>query len=467
MISVEIPPAELPALQLGRGTCAVILGPLVRPNMVRCLGFALAGVIAGLGCNATRALDLRDAAAGADVASSPPAASADAATPPPVASPDATSPPPVASPDAAPAPPAAAPDAGSTPEGRVPYRATAIALGDLHACALLEDGNVKCWGGNDYGQLGLGDTMRRNGPVLGAALPTVDLGTGRKAVAIAAGHYTTCASLDDGSFRCWGLRALTGGTGSHGDTPGSMGDALPGLDLGPGRTMRQAAIGYIQAFGLLDDGSVKAWQSDRPVEIRSASAAPKVVALTPAFSGSIAALFADGSLALLAAAAQPVYTQEIANLQMGAAVRAIGGNDVTMCIALVAGGLRCATQRPVTFAAQTSFTAVTYADLSRIACGLRDDGGVICDSTGVNRGGSWWVDSMPPTSEPGSLVALGQPAKAIAAGQDDVCAVLADGTVKCWSDAPSPGYGLSGNVSSPAELRAGPWLPVDLGTRPE
>jgi hypothetical protein len=152
---------------------------------------------------------------------------------------------------------------------------------------------------------------------------------------------------------------------------------------------------------------------------------------------------------------------------MGSAVRAIGGNDVTMCIALVAGGLRCATQPPFTFAAQTSLTAVTYADLSRIACGLRDDGNVICDSTRVDRGGSWWADSMPPTSEPGSRVALSQPATAIVAGQDDVCALLVDGTVKCWSDAPSPGYGLSGIVHSPSELSAGPWLPVDLGTRPE
>ena len=43
---------------------------------------------------------------------------------------------------------------------------TAITLGDFHACALLADGTVRCWGYNAYGQLGNGDTtdsMRAGG----------------------------------------------------------------------------------------------------------------------------------------------------------------------------------------------------------------------------------------------------------------------------------------------------------------
>jgi hypothetical protein len=53
--------------------------------------------------------------------------------------------------------------------------------------------------------------------------------------------------------------------------------------------------------------------------------------------------------------------------------------------------------------------------------GLRDDGTVICARGSM----SWWVD-MAPASEPGLLVvALGQPAKAIAGGALDMCALLA------------------------------------------
>ncbi len=40
-----------------------------------------------------------------------------------------------------------------------------IAANSLHTCALLADGDVKCWGRNDYGQLGDGTTITRRAPV--------------------------------------------------------------------------------------------------------------------------------------------------------------------------------------------------------------------------------------------------------------------------------------------------------------
>ena len=81
-----------------------------------------------------------------------------------------------------------------------------IACGTNHTCALLANGSVKCWGQNDYGQLGLGDMDNRGDEPeeMGAFLPTVDLGTGRTAIALAAGGYKTCAILDDASVKCWG-----------------------------------------------------------------------------------------------------------------------------------------------------------------------------------------------------------------------------------------------------------------------
>ena len=32
--------------------------------------------------------------------------------------------------------------------------------GDHHACALLDDGQVRCWGRNDSGQVGTGSSAR-------------------------------------------------------------------------------------------------------------------------------------------------------------------------------------------------------------------------------------------------------------------------------------------------------------------
>ena len=55
-------------------------------------------------------------------------------------------------------------------------------------------------------QLGLGDkTSRGNSSSdMGENLALVDLGTGRTATRIGCGHQNACAVLDDGSLKCWG-----------------------------------------------------------------------------------------------------------------------------------------------------------------------------------------------------------------------------------------------------------------------
>ena len=38
------------------------------------------------------------------------------------------------------------------------YNVKQLVAGGRHTCVLFENGRVKCWGGNNYGQLGLGHT---------------------------------------------------------------------------------------------------------------------------------------------------------------------------------------------------------------------------------------------------------------------------------------------------------------------
>jgi len=143
--------------------------------------------------------------------------------------------------------------------------ATAISAGAYHTCVLLDDGSVKCWGYNGAGQLGLGDLdWRGDGPgEMGDALPTVNLGTGKTAAAIAAGASHTCVLLNDGSVKCWGYNDYgqlgLGNQNERGDGPGEMGDALPTVNLGTGKTATAIAAGYAHTCALLNDGSVKCW----------------------------------------------------------------------------------------------------------------------------------------------------------------------------------------------------------------
>ena len=85
--------------------------------------------------------------------------------------------------------------------------ARAIAAG-WHTCAILQNWDVKCWGKNLYGQLGLGDNADRgdsgrDGRRAAQGRP----GPGRTAKFIAAGHHT-CARLDDNTLKCWGGTAM-------------------------------------------------------------------------------------------------------------------------------------------------------------------------------------------------------------------------------------------------------------------
>jgi alpha-tubulin suppressor-like RCC1 family protein len=80
---------------------------------------------------------------------------------------------------------------------------TQLAVGHQHACALLPDATIWCWGRNDHGQLGNGATGDSRTPVKAAL---------EGASAIAAGRRHTCA-IKEGTLHCWG----DGSTGQLGD----------------------------------------------------------------------------------------------------------------------------------------------------------------------------------------------------------------------------------------------------------
>ena len=140
-----------------------------------------------------------------------------------------------------------------------------LSAGDGYSCALLNDGNVKCWGYNLLGQLGLGDMNNRGDAPgeMGAALPAINLGTGKIAKAIAVGIHSTCALLNDDHVKCWGAggdgQLGQGDANDRGDGPGEMGDALPAIDLGAGKTIKSFAMGRDHSCAILNDDSLKCW----------------------------------------------------------------------------------------------------------------------------------------------------------------------------------------------------------------
>jgi alpha-tubulin suppressor-like RCC1 family protein len=109
-----------------------------------------------------------------------------------------------------------------------------VTLGGYHTCVVLnEDNTLRCFGKNDYGQLGIentnfiGDGLNEMNTFLNAA----NLGTNRYATMLSSGETFTCTVLDDGNLKCFGKgeggQLGLGDKVNRGGSSGSMGDFLP------------------------------------------------------------------------------------------------------------------------------------------------------------------------------------------------------------------------------------------------
>jgi hypothetical protein len=127
---------------------------------------------------------------------------------------------------------------------------TAIAAGGVHTCALTDGGGVKCWGDNEYGQLGDGTTENRMTPVEVSGLSSA-------VTAIAAGYYHSCALTTGGGVKCWGdnYRGQLGdGTTEYRTTP---------VDVsGLASRVSAIAVGEYHTCALTANGRAKCWGSD-------------------------------------------------------------------------------------------------------------------------------------------------------------------------------------------------------------
>lgn len=126
-----------------------------------------------------------------------------------------------------------------------------VSLGRDHTCAIV-GGALYCWGGNENGQLGLGDTAPRDQPTL-VSLPEM-------ATRIDTHSVHTCALLASGAIACFGANG-------QGQVGSGTGDVLtPALVPGVGDAV-DVATGSGFTCALRRDGTVWCWGSDALGEI--------------------------------------------------------------------------------------------------------------------------------------------------------------------------------------------------------
>jgi len=354
-----------------------------------------------------------------------------------------------------------------------------LALGNAVTCVRSSLGSVKCWGYNGTGQLGLGDTANRGGTTntVPSKLPAIDLGAGRKAIAISARGSSVCALLDNADLKCWGNNYWgqlgTGDADARGDDPDEMGDALKPIPLGSGLTAIGLSAGESHTCALLAGGGVKCWGSKEygqlgqdnkqnapsPKELPSIQFARPAVAVSASNflfngkggenGGSTCALLDDGS-ARCWGSTDGVTHAASADLDSSYGI-GDAPSEMSALATLTFGG------SPAKSILAGTVSAVVLSDGSLRLWG-----------TGAQLGqpalGSAQIGMSPASLAGLSAVQTGgKKVKSFAIGLDHACAVFDGGVLKCWGNGSEGQLGLGSTLATttaPSEISA-----VGLGGR--
>ena len=308
-------------------------------------------------------------------------------------------------------------------------RAIRIAAGGQHTCALLEGGDVRCWGRGTEGRLGLGDEENVGDDELPTDRAIVDLG--EPALQIAAGGAHTCALLEGGRIRCWGTNQ--NGELGNADTE-SIGDDEPprlGLDVDLGGEATSVVLGGANGCATLSSGHARCWgildfRFVEPDGVRSPAE--------------------EGDLPL------PGQVEQIS----------LGGSS--SCALIEGGALRCWGEQSSGELGYPGMSMVDVEDATDVpvggpvvrvrtsehhTCALLTKGNVRCWG-GVPGYPQFWPEQAEMTPEELGDVDVGGIVADLAVGVVHTCAPLNDGPVRCW------GYGAG--VENPDGSPSAGWL---------
>ncbi len=311
---------------------------------------------------------------------------------------------------------------------------TAVGAGARHACARLTSGVVVCWGANDKGQLGEGSAAFS--PV---AVPVPGIDPVAE-LAVSPDDFT-CVRHDDGGVSCWGhgarkplrIAGIAGATAlAAGDRAGacavlvdttvrcwtmdnigkSAEDPAPGL-----RDVVQIATASDHTCALRKSGAVSCWGENCAGQLgdgtRAAQRAP--VAVVDLARALAVAVSPARSCALLPSQTLACWGAAGWSCDPAIADRCIPDSRASACGYLA--GTRPRIARGV--------TRVAALPAGRLGCVVLESGGVACWD------GRAEAPAFPGVAGPieGITGAL-----AVSSGERHACALVVDGTVRCWGE---------------------------------
>jgi alpha-tubulin suppressor-like RCC1 family protein len=152
--------------------------------------------------------------------------------------------------------------------GPVSLGTTATAIASANgACALLTGGSIRCWGDNNFGELGLGNTTALSNTMSPSAYGVVPLPTGKTALSISMGSGFACTRLSDGTAQCWGHNNIGQLGLGNANTIGDNELATVGAVV-LGTTVSSLVTGNLETCGLfVSDGGWRCWGNNSSGEL--------------------------------------------------------------------------------------------------------------------------------------------------------------------------------------------------------
>jgi len=280
----------------------------------------------------------------------------------------------------------------------------------LHSCAVANDNSVKCWGYNAYGQLG-------NGTTTSSLTPTTVSGI-NNATAVAVGNFHTCALLSDGSIKCWGAgdngRLGHGGGTGHRYTPVSVEGINNAIAI---------SLGWSHSCALLSDGGIKCWGYNLHGQVGDGTSGDSNVTKR----SPVSVVGIDTAIDI---AAGGNHTCAIATDQYGNRVKCWGRGTSGQ----LGNHMFLNQSTPVTIFRNEIVNAVSLSLGSEFSCVLVSDSKVRC--WGDNDYGQLGINNTTTRYSPmfvlNADLSRFSNATAVAVGNTHACALLTDGSMKCW-----------------------------------
>jgi len=331
-----------------------------------------------------------------------------------------------------------------------PSKASTVSAGYLHTCAVTSKGAARCWGANEYGQLG-------NNSTTDSSTPVGVYGLGSKVKNITSGYLHSCALTTNGRVWCWGNNTY-GQLGNNSTTNSARPVAVAGL----GRGVRAIDAGWFDTCAITARGAVKCWGNNSygqlgnntttssltPVQVHGLTRGAKAVSASYFHTCAITAkgaakCWGNNSWGELGDNTANESAKPVGVYGLNKRVKQISAGYTSTCAVTTKGAAKCwgsnlygqlgdnsttTTGKPVNvYGLGSDIKSVKAGGYH--ACALTTAGGVRC--WGLNDEGQLGDNSTISSLKP-VVVATADKMRVITSGFEHTCAMTAQRAITCW-----------------------------------